>query len=459
MLWDRDAIVTAVGGRLLWSAGPRVVGGVSTDSRTIRPGEVFFALVGDRFDGNDFAADVLSRGAAGVIVSRPLPQAPAGFAVLVDDTTAALGRLAADHRSRLSATVVGVTGSNGKTTTKEMIAHMLAGSLPGTWSARSFNNFIGVPVTLLGIRPEHAFAVVEIGTNAPGEVARLAGLARPDIAVVTSAAPSHLEGLGSLDGVIEEEADGVAFLSADGAAIVNADVPGLPEAAARRLRPGTELILFGRHPRADWRLTQLRPAWDSCEAEVNGRLRFRLPVPGPHNAINALAAIAVGRRMRLSEDEILARLATVRLPDQRLQARQVGSVTLINDAYNANPGSMAAALEVLKLAPAARRRVFCAGDMLELGPAAPGFHRELGQRAAAAADLLVAVGPMAEVTAEGALRGGLSAERVRIFPDSRRAAETVPDWLRPADFVLVKGSRGIRMEAVAEAISGMMKSE
>jgi UDP-N-acetylmuramoyl-tripeptide--D-alanyl-D-alanine ligase len=412
-------------------------------------------LPGERFDGHDFVAAALQRGVAGVVVSRPVANPGRGFAVLAGETLTAFGRLAAAHRSACRAEVVGVTGSNGKTTTKEMVAHVLAADRPGTRSQKSFNNLVGVPVTLLSIRPEHRFAVVEIGTNAPGEVAHLSALARPDLAVVTSVAPSHLEGLGTVERVCEEETDVITGLADEGLIAANADSPGLAEAVRRKRRGGQAVVTYGRSGSADIRLTDLVCRWDGCEFAVGGT-RFRLPVPGPHNAVNALAAVAVGRAMGLSDRTVAERLETVRLPDMRLQAERLTrgegpALTLINDAYNANPGSMAAALEVLKLAPSGTRRVFCAGAMLELGPGGPGFHRQLGREAARWVDVLVAVGPMAEDTAAGA-KAASPGLPVKTFADSDSAAAEIAALVRPGDFVLVKGSRGVRMEKLAEAV-------
>jgi len=459
-----EQLATACSGRLMReSATPAT--GVCIDSRAVKPGDVFVALKGERFDGHDFISDVLARGAAGVLVDRQeclshwnaglggtdIPACPRPFAVLVDDTTAALGKWAAWHRKQMRATVIGVTGSNGKTTTREMIHHLLSGSRAGIRSIKSFNNSIGLPLTLLGIEPEHEFAVVEVGTSAPGEIDQLARLAKPDLAVITLAAPCHLTGLGSVEGVIREKTDLLLSLRPGGLAVVNGDVPGLAEAARAKLPRGGRMITFGRTERVDVRPTSIGIALEGSRFRV-GSGEFALPVPGPHNVTNATAAITVARALGMTDDAIADRWATFQLPDHRLQCEEIAGVTLVDDAYNANPTSMAAALDVLALAPAGRRRVFAAGDMLELGSDAEQYHRNLGKRAAeTGADLLIAVGPMATLTAAGAAAASRSIA-VRTYPDSAVAGAAAGEWLRPGDFVMLKGSRGIRMERLAEGI-------
>ncbi|MGC9454353.1 MAG: UDP-N-acetylmuramoyl-tripeptide--D-alanyl-D-alanine ligase [Phycisphaerae bacterium] len=428
------------------------VQGVSIDSRTAQPGDVFFAIKGENCDGHDFLPQAAEAGCIAAVVRRDTQISPDvarlfGCGLLeVDDTTAALGRLGAYHRSIIPATVVAVTGSNGKTTVKRMIHHVLSTRMRGTCSPKSFNNAVGVPLTLLGAGAADDYLVVEIGTNAPGEVAALARMAKPDIAVITGIAEAHLAGLGSLERIAAEKASILGFLEEGGLGIVWSDSEPLNRAAGGY---DARLVRFGEAESADIRLTAYEPVAGGCNYEINGSVRASLPLPGRHNAINALAAVAVARRLGMDLSEAAAALADFQPVEMRTERIDAGGVTLINDAYNANPTSMLAAADVLAETDASRR-VLIAGDMLELGPDEVNIHTRTGRELAAKGlDLLIGVGKLGRYIATGAGEAGLPAQT---FESVTAASRGLAGLLRAGDAVLLKGSRAMRMERLVKPI-------
>ena len=449
MSLDEVAAAVEAGTDEAFGGGP--VTGVSTDSRTIGPGDLFFAIRGDQFDGHDYVAQAVSRGAAACVVSRPDVTASAPC-LRVDDTVAAMGRLAVHQRAKTRATVIAVTGSNGKTTTKRMIDHVLGSRLRGRAAARSFNNNLGVPLTLLSVNQDDEYLVVEIGSNAPGEVGGLAAMASPQIGVVTSVGFAHLEGLGGIEGVAREKLSLLSHLEAGGLGVVNVDRPTTQALLGDYAKTDGELVTFGLSDEADLRVGDVVGGLEGVRFRIDEGPELRLRVCGAHNALNAAAAYAVGRRMGLGFDEMAKSLASFEPARMRLNVARCGSLTVINDCYNANPSSMAAAIEVLADAGGARR-VLVIGDMLELGTDARRWHERLGRQAGEAGiDLLVAVGSNATAVAAGAQAGG-SATETLVYADAARAGEGVGDWLQPGDVVLVKGSRAMTMERVVEALT------
>lgn len=456
--------------------------GVCIDSRQVRPGHVFIAIRGDTHDGHAFVADALNKGAGMAIVdSEAALDAPPAVAgawrqvaaanhadiLLVPDARKALLRLAAAYRKVLASTrIIAVTGSAGKTTTVRLIDAMLSGSLRGRANIKSFNNDIGVPLTLLSADPGDQYLVCEIGTSAPGEIGRLAAIADPDVAVITCIGRAHLEGLGSIEGVAREKASLLTHLRPGGLAVAPADGGGGAQAAAACiladvLRCVPQVVTFGRSDEADLRLTRFDHvlADDALRArfEVNGRSTFQSPLIGEHNALNALAAIAVARRFGVADDAIAAALTAFSSPEMRLQRLQVGGVSVLNDAYNANPESTAAALRALSGIDAAGdgRRIAILGDMLELGEHAPSAHREVAELILALGniDMVVAVGHHMLNAAERLMRDWPH-ERCEIISDlTPQQARRIAGLLRPGDTVLIKGSRRMRLERIVEAIN------
>jgi UDP-N-acetylmuramoyl-tripeptide--D-alanyl-D-alanine ligase len=347
--------------------------------------------------------------------------------------------------------VIGVAGSNGKTSTKHIVHHVLGARLTGTASPKSFNNDIGVPLTLFPADPMQDYIVLEMGTNHHGEIRVLTEMAQPDIAVITNCGADHLEFLDDLMGVRRENATIIDGLNPRGLLIVNGDDEELLTADSEYRG---QRVTFGFNPTNDLFATDIECVESGVHFKLNGRRDVYVPLLGKHTACNALAAIAVARKMGLSESDIIATLASTRGPEMRLQVQKIGGITLINDAYNANPNSVRAALETVKMLPCRGRRVAVLGDMLELGRSNDRYHKEIGQFAAECrVDALVCVGANAELMANAAERAGLPGGSVTRHADSESAARKITKWITDGDLVLIKGSRGVRLESVADAIA------
>lgn len=463
--WTFDSIKQASGGT--WAARPRegtTPRGASIDTRTLRPGQIFFAFRGERVDGHAYLDAAADRGASLAVVDAPaasgdLSRFHGKMGILVTpDTPTALLRLGTAARSAMETTkVISIGGSNGKTTTTRLVEAVLSASLQGSASPKSFNNALGVPLTLLNASPGDAFVAAEVGTNAPGEIATLASLVRPDVAVITSIGREHLEGLGSIEGVAREESAILPSIAQGGTAIVNADSPLLQSLTRTMLagRRDVSVVTFGLAKDADLRLTDIRHGMDGLLVTINDREVYLVPMIGRHNAGNAAAAVAVGRRMGLDTDTINAGLARARAPEHRLQRLIIGGIFVLDDAYNANPESMRAAIETFaEIAVAAPRRVVVLGDMLELGPESDSLHREIGTHVAdcGAADVAMLVGPHSEQTARAIMDSSASVA-VRHFADASLATcEAIARTFHPGDAVLLKGSRGMALDRVAAAL-------
>ncbi|MFP4353921.1 MAG: UDP-N-acetylmuramoyl-tripeptide--D-alanyl-D-alanine ligase [Phycisphaerae bacterium] len=430
-----------------------MVTGVSIDSRTAGPGDVFVAIRGENFDGHNFLAQAAQAGCVTALVQRDskvpkdICQAFPGGVIGVADTVRALADLACHQRKSISGSVVGVTGSNGKTTVKCMIDHILKTRYRGLASPKSFNNEIGVPLTLLDTDGGEDYVICELGTNAPGEIANLARISEPDIAVITMVAPVHLEKLKSIERIAAEKASILGGLRSRGLGIVNADHELLDRSVRAYDR---RLVRFGESSSAELRLSGYQTTGAGCRFELNSRLWVEMPIPGKHNAINALAAIGVAQRFGFGQEESARALADFAGVTMRLQALPSGGVQVFNDAYNANPSSMLAAADVLVDSPA-ERRIFIAGDMLELGQSSPQLHEQLGADLAGKGfDLIVGIGELGSLVARAAAGAGAEAQD---FADLDAAIAELPGQIQPGDVVLVKGSRAMRMEQLAEAIN------
>ena len=446
-------IVRAAEGALVTGDLGVPVTGVSIDSRTLQVGEAFFAIVGHRLDGHAFLADAAARGAACVVVHTLPDDVPANVPlILVEDTTRALGRLAAWHRTRFSGPVVAITGSIGKTTAKELTAAVLATRWDVLKPASSFNNQWGLPLTLLRLGAEHGAAVVELGTNQAGEIATLAAIAKPTVGVVTMVAAVHTEFLGSIEGVREEKAALVRALRPDGVAVLNADDARV--ASMARETPARS-VTFGRARGAG--VTVAGDVTDTetgvaFTLEIAGRRQpVTLAFAGRHNVSNALAAAAVGLALGLGIEDIARGLAAARPVGGRGVWKRAGDVAILDDTYNASPASVRAALDTLAARRGTRRAIVVLGDMLELGALSDEAHREVGRAIAALpADELVGVGRAAALAVEAARAAGLGeAHHTATFEE---AVTRLLKRLAPGDVVLVKGSRGMRMERVVDAL-------
>lgn len=445
-------IAAACHGKVVAGCSDLAVCRVGTDSRQTEPGDLFVALVGERHDGHTHIAEAVERGAVVVLGARDrLTVPPVGCGLVeVEDTRRALGDLAAAYRAGFDLPVVAVAGSNGKTTTKDLMGSVLAQGVASLWTQANYNNDIGVPLTLLRIERRHQVAVVEAGTNHPGELASLLRQIQPTHGVLTSLGREHLEFFGNLAGVVEEEGWLAELLPADGTLYVNADSPGLERVLARTR---ARVVRAGWSGSADWQAT--------CFEYEEGGMRFcvraprapfggtyHIPAWGRHQVVNVLLALAVAADFGLTRDQIQAGLSAFRLPPMRLQLTVWRGIAWLEDCYNANADSVNAALETLEALPCQGRRLAVLGDMMELGSNALAAHREVGRRAAAAAQQLVAVGQMAPVMAEAARAAGM--RDVAECADAAAAGAALASAVRAGDLVLVKASRAARLERVVE---------
>jgi len=441
------AIAAACGGALLCGDGAAVVTNISKDTRTLQAGDLYWALQGESFDGHDFVAAAAASGAAGAVVAREVGAVPGGFALVkVDDTLAALQRLAAWYRDRLTARVVCLTGSNGKTSTKDFAAAVAATKFAVSKTEGNLNNHIGLPLTILAARKDDEVCVWEIGMNHAGEIEPLARLARPDIGIITNIGVAHIEFLGSREAIAQEK----GML---GEALAESAVMVLPEwdefAPSLAARTKARVVLVGET--ADLHAENLRPSAHGLDFDlVRGKERVaaHLPVTGEHMVRNALLAVSAGLELGLSLRECASGLASTKLSARRLACLDVRGVTVLDDSYNANPDSMEAALHALRGLPGGGRRFAVLGRMGELGAYADEGYRRVGRAVAATMDVLIAVGPETGAMAEEAEKSG--AQDVRRAEDTSTAARLLRELARPGDAVVVKGSRAARMERVLE---------
>ncbi len=431
---------------------------ISTDTRVIERGDCFIALQGPHFDGHDFVSDAAERGASAAVVSYPTRAAnsPSAFALLqVEDTLTALHKLATNYRRLMppSTRVIAVTGSSGKTTTKEMIAAVLEQRFSVVKTDGNKNNHIGLPLNLLKLDPCYDFGVFELGTNHPGEIARLVDLCRPEVGVITNVGMAHVEHLGDEAGVAREKGALVEALPADGYAVLNADDRWFAEL---RARTRATVLSVGIENFANIRASDIK---------INGDVKFRLNIAkkhedvvvrlrtlGRHQVYNALQAAAIGVLHGMDLDEIREGLETMEFPDMRMQAIERAGIRFVNDCYNANVVSMKAALQMIAETPCRGRKIAVLGEMLELGEHSRQAHLDIGALAAQSGlSLLVAVGEHGKLLADGAVSHGLEAHRVVPVTDAVQAADLLRWLLRDGDFVLLKGSRGVKLETILEA--------
>jgi UDP-N-acetylmuramoyl-tripeptide--D-alanyl-D-alanine ligase len=418
----------------------------SIDSRTVRPGELFFAVKGERLDGHDFVAAALEKGAVAAVVRKDqLRRYPSKNRLLaVDDTLAALQTLATAVRKLWGKPLVGVTGSAGKTTTKDAIAHVLGSKFRVLKSEGNFNNHFGLPLMLLKLEPEHDVAVIEMGMSHAGEIRSLASIAKPEIGVVTNVAPVHLEFFESLADIARAKYELIESLPPNGISVLNADDEYVSQ-FGRDFKG--KVVMYGTSATAGVRAESVR----NCGAEgsefdlVIGdiRERARLPLVGEHNILNALAAVAVGVERGLKPAEAVGALATLAPPEKRGEVLHLGNITVINDCYNSNPKALRAMVDALAAMPA-KRRIVVAGEMLELGPAGEEMHRATGQHIAKRKiDILLGVRGLAKAMVDGA---GMTGSRAEFVATPEDAGEWLARETRDGDAVLLKASRGVKLE-------------
>jgi UDP-N-acetylmuramoyl-tripeptide--D-alanyl-D-alanine ligase len=425
-----------------------LITGWSVDTRTLSPGDLFFALRGPNHDGHAYAALAIERGAAAVVVDHPLPLANA---IVVPDSLAALQTLATWARRQWGGRVVGVTGSAGKTTAKDAIAHLLAVELPVGKTEGNFNNHVGVPLSILRLPDEARVGVLEMGMNHAGEIRTLAAIAKPDIGVVTNVGYAHVEAFDSIDGVALAKRELIEALDPEtGIAVLNADDPRVLR--FREIHPG-RTITFGVSGGADVRATDIALSPEGTSFRVNG-IAFRTTLAGRHGILNLLAALAVARAFEIPLERLRDAAETFTIGKMRGERLEHNGVTMWNDCYNSNPEAVHAMLDVLRATPA-RRHIAVLGEMLELGHAAEFLHRQAGRCAAESGlDALVAVQGAAHFMAEEAVRAGMPPHSVHFFErsDSAGVGEFVRQLVQPGDAILFKGSRGVHIERTMEKV-------
>ncbi len=448
-----EDIVRGTRGALLGGDLGIAVAGISIDTRSLEVGGAFFAIRGERLDGHAFLREAVGRGAACLVIHAVPDDLPPGVpVVLVDETTKALGRLGAWHRQRFTLPVAAVTGSNGKTTTKEMMAAVLGALGPVLKPESSFNNQWGLPLTLLKLTAEHRAAALELGTNRPGEIAALAEIARPTLAAVTTVSSAHTEYLGSLDDVQREKGALVRAIPAAGAVILNADDPRvLAMGAASAARVWTFSAQGAADIRAAGAISETPEGVGFMLETSEDRRAVRLRFAGRHNVTNALAAAGVGAALGLPLERIAQGLEAARPVKGRCVWRRAGALRILDDTYNANPVSVRAALDTLATSAGDARRVVVLGDMLELGPIAEAEHRAMGRAVAASGTAeFVGLGRAARTAVDAAREAGLAeSHHAETFEDT---VAHLLKRLAPGDAVLVKGSRGMRMERIVDAL-------
>ncbi len=443
-----SSLIAAVGGT------PRslhvedfVCNGISIDSRTLRPGELFWAIPGERYDGHDFVADAIARGASACVIARDRAAGNSIPAILVDHTVRALWDFANWHRRRLETLVIGVTGSFGKTTTREMIHTALQTGHSGIRSLGNLNNHIGLPLCIFHIESHHDYAVLEMGASAIGEIADLTRLAAPEIGVITGIGPAHLSGFGSLQGIIQAKGELLEGLPETGFAVLPGDEWWTPEMTVRAPCP---VIYVGTGPENDIQARNINWNTDGLTFSIE-HTNFQIPVLGRHFLIPALSAIAIGREIGMSLDLLAEGLRSFQSVSGRCQLQTIGAWTVIHDAYNANPASMSAACELLADWPMSNRKLMFVGDMLELGEESPRYHFELGGNIARARpDALFVWGEQSAEVVRGARSAGMEPHRIASAPDWNVMLAVLDCWLEPGDVILIKGSRGMRLERVIE---------
>jgi UDP-N-acetylmuramoyl-tripeptide--D-alanyl-D-alanine ligase len=447
MVLSEIAMVT--GGEIIQGDPGVKFSAVSTDTRAARKGDLFFALSGERYDAHNFLDHAVNAGAGALVISRRVELTPEIPVLMVGDTLSALQSLASVNRARSGAFLVGVTGSTGKTTTKDMIAAVLETRFRLIKTIGNLNNEIGLPLTLLKIGKDTEVAVVEMAMRGLGEIDSLCRIARPDCAVITNINETHLELLGDISSIAAAKGEILEHIPPEGFALLNSGSPYIRREAGRcRGR----VIYFGSDQAADIRAENIRTDGGSSTFNVvagGERYTCVIPVPGRHNVLNALAAVGVGREMGLADEEIARGLAAVVLTGMRLDVINCGGLKIINDTYNASPASTKAALQTLADLAGERRKIAVLGNMLELGPRALEGHREIGETAAVLNLAgLVAVGDLAAAIYDGAIGAGFPAEKAYQCLDNSEAAGVLKKLLQAGDVVLVKGSRGMKMEQI-----------
>lgn len=453
-MFKTSELKTAVGGNTVAPGKPGLLTGISTDTRTLERGNAFVALKGENFDGNSFIPEAVRKGAGAIIFQGELDTPSRSAlrsvtAIRVSDSLEALGDIARFHRRRFDVPVIAVTGSTGKTTTKDMIACLLSPSGAVLKTEGTMNNQVGLPQTLLRLAPAHGACVLELGSNHPGEIAYLAGVCEPTMAVITNVGPSHLEYFGNLEGVRREKFSLLERLASPAIAVLCPDFYSAPVVSHLAKKKKPFIITCGMRGGVDFAGSGLSSTNRGISFSLRGK-RLRLATLGAHNVYNALEAVACARVLGVSYPAIREALAGFEFPAGRLKLRRVNGVRFLDDTYNSNPASLRVALKALAGVPVAKRRIAVLGDMLELGAEKERFHREAGKEAAAVCDVLICVGKLSRFSALAALRAGLDKKNVFACLTSQEARSLLFDAVRPGpkDVVLMKASRRMQFDRI-----------
>ena len=443
-------IAAAAEGKLLCGDENTVITSFITDSREARAGAMFVPIRGERADGHSYIPAVLESPAAATFTDHEIPLGEKPL-VLVKDCREALQRAAAWYRDQFAIPIVGITGSVGKTTAKEMVAQALSAQFRVLKTAGNQNSQVGVPITVCGLRKDHTAAVVEMGVSMPGEMARIAGVVKPTCAVMTNIGVSHIEFMKTRENILAEKARIADYLPPDGALFVNGDDDLLP---TLKETMGSRVVTFGLGPTCDWRAFGLNEAdkgtFFTCQSPAGERTELFVPAAGEHNVRNALCAMAVARYLGVPAGDVVRAISAYKAPAMRQQMVEANGLLIIDDSYNASPYSMRSAIDVLSTRPVTGKRAAVLADMLELGDFSQQGHYQVGQYAKErGVELLVAVGPLSREIAAG------YGEGARWFATNQEAAAFLRDALRPGDAVLVKGSRGMKTDEIVAALSAV----
>jgi UDP-N-acetylmuramoyl-tripeptide--D-alanyl-D-alanine ligase len=445
-------LLKATKGKLIFGNADVKINGISIDSRVIKPGEAFIAIQGNNFDGHNFIKDAIKKKAVAVICEssklKDLSFEKTSF-IVVKDTIKALGDIARFTRKKVDIPLIAVTGSNGKTTTKDMIAHVLSGKFKVLKNEGTKNNHIGLPLTLVNISKEYDFAVLEIGSNHFGEVSYLADICRPNIGVITNIGPSHLEHFHDLGGVFKEKITLLKYLDKPFVSILNYDDRFLKKESEKKTKIPLNLSI-GIKTKSDFSASNILVINSKTQFLVNGKYKFVINTLGNYNIYNALAAIAIARLFGMEYEDISFSLTSFRFPKSRFNFVELNNIKFIDDTYNSNPNSLALALEALSKISTTGRKILVMGDMLELGSSKELLHRQAGKKAAKVCDVLITVGNLSRIAADMAKKSGFNTKNIFSCESALQAREILFKIISPVseDVILVKGSRSMKMEEV-----------
>lgn len=442
-----NEILTATQGNLIIGSPNYPIRNISIDSRNIKKDDLFIAIRGKTLDGHNFIREAVDKGATTIIVENIKKDNLAVNQILVNNSTKSLGDIAQYYRKKYSPTVVAITGSNGKTTTKEMIAEILQKKLKIVKSPYSFNNDIGVPLTVLQLTKDTQVMIIEMEMNELGGTRRLCEIAQPNIGVITNIGDTHLEFMHTREGVAQEKAELLEAIAPNGIAILNADDPMVMN-IGEKYQFKTKLT-YGIKNKADFMANKIiYKNEQGCEFLLNNKYEIKLSIPGVYNIYNALAVICVAQVMNIGISDIAQSLRDFQLASMRMERININGLEIINDAYNANPQSMMASLETFMTFPSSGRRVVILGDMLELGEQSPEFHRNLGRNLPVGIDILVTVGEQAKYIAQGVKEKGKKVDMILTFDNPNEAGNKLVDIIKINDKILIKGSRAVKMEEI-----------